>query len=319
MYNYLFGPVPSRRLGMSLGVDLVPKKVCSLDCVYCEVGKTTKLSLDRKSYINSDCIKDELKHYFDNNPAPDYITVTASGEPTLNLHLGEIIKYIKQTKPDVSVAVITNGTLLHDEKVRDALMHADLLLPSLDAATDDVFKKINRPADGLSVDKCIQGLIALSNDFKGIIWLEIFILPGYNDSEHELNELKKIILKINPDSVQLNTLDRPGTVPNLRGASKDELQKVVDFWQIENVEIIAKPKQNGKAQSYRKDKESAIIETISRRPCTHEDLIEILGLNSNEIDECLEVLNADGKIEKVEEERGAFYQLKDKNGNKPLL
>ena len=251
MYNYLFGPVPSRRLGMSLGVDLVPKKVCSLDCVYCEVGKTTERSIDRKEYINSDCIKDELKHYFEHNPAPDYITITASGEPTLNLYLGEIIDFIKEAKPNMSIAVITNGTLLYDKKVRESLMKADLLLPSLDAATPAVFNKINRPAKGLTIESCIQGLISLGKEFKGIIWLEIFILPGYNDSETELNELKKAILQINPDSVQLNTLDRPGTVPNLRGATRDELQKIVDFWQMDKVEIIAKVKHTDKTQSYR--------------------------------------------------------------------
>jgi len=316
MYKYLFGPIPSRRLGMSLGVDLVPKKVCSLDCVYCEVGKTTKLSLDRKEYINSDCIKDELKHYFENNPAPDFITITASGEPTLNLHLGEIIQFVKQTNPDVSVAVITNGTLLHDEKVRAALMYADLLLPSLDAATDEVFKKINRPAENLHVDECIRGLIALCDEFKGKIWLEVFILPGYNDHENELDELKKIIAQISPDSIQLNTLDRPGTVPNLRGASRDELQRVVDYWQLDHVEIIAKPKQSDKAQSYRKDSKSAIIETISRRPCTLNDLIEMLGIDKTEINVHLKSLDSEGKIERVEEERGIFYQLRNKNGNK---
>ena len=314
MYKYLFGPVPSRRLGMSLGVDLVPKKVCSFDCVYCEVGKTTKLSVKREAYINSDCIKDELKHYFDTNPTPDYITITASGEPTLNLHLGEIIDFIKDVKPDMSVAVITNGTLLYDEKVRQDLMKANLLLPSLDAATNAVFKKINRPAEDLNIEDCIQGLIALGDEFKGVMWLEIFILPDYNDSETELSELKKIILQINPDLVQLNTLDRPGTVPNLRGATREELQKVVDFWQMNKVEIIAKPKQIDKSQSYRKDSKSAIIETILRRPCTLEDLIGILGLTGKEINLHLDDLDADGKIDRVEEKRGVFYQLKDKNG-----
>lgn len=314
MYNYLFGPVPSRRLGMSLGVDLVPKKVCSLDCVYCEVGRTTKLSSKREEYINSDCIKDELKNYFDTNPAPDYITITASGEPTLNLHLGDIIDFIKDAKPDMSIAVITNGTLLHDEKVRKALMKADLLLPSLDAATDAAFRKINRPSKDLNIEDCIQGLISLSKEFKGTMWLEVFILPGYNDDEAELNALKKVILQVNPDSVQLNTLDRPGTVPNLRGATRDELQKIVDFWQMDKVEIIAKVKQTDKTQSYRKDTKSAIIETVSRRPCTLEDLLEILGLSGEEIKTHLDSLDSEGKIDKVEEERGVFYQMRNKNG-----
>ncbi len=313
MYKYLFGPVPSRRLGMSLGVDLVPKKVCSLDCVYCEVGKTTKLSLERKEYISADCIKDELTHYFKNNPSPDYITITASGEPTLNQHLGEIIDFIKQRKADIPVALITNGSLLYDPKVRKEMVKADLLLPSLDAATDEVFKKINRPAEDLNVEMCIQGIISLRKEFKGEIWLEVFILPDYNDSEEELTALKEVILKVNPDSIHLNTLDRPGTVASLRGANRDELQRVVDFWQMENVEIVAKLKQVETKQSYRKDTASAIMETVARRPCTLEDLTKMLGLKSEEIEKQLKQLIEENKLESVAQDRGVFYQLLSKD------
>ncbi len=309
MYKYLFGPVPSRRLGMSLGVDLVPKKVCSLDCVYCEVGKTTKLSLERKEYINSDCIKDELAHYFENNPCPDYITITASGEPTLNKHLGEIIDFIKQSKTDIPVALITNGSLLYDENVRKEMMKADLLLPSLDAASNEVFKKINRPAENLNVEMCIQGIISLSEEFKGKIWLEVFVLPGYNDSDEELIALKEVIIKVNPDSVHLNTLDRPGTVADLRGANREELQRVVDFWNLENVEIVAKLKQVETKQSYRKDTASAILETVARRPCTLEDLTKMLGLKSVEIESQLNALIEKSELESVRQDRGVFYQL----------
>jgi len=313
MYKYLFGPVPSRRLGMSLGVDLVPKKVCSLDCVYCEVGKTTKLTLERKEYIRCDKIKDELIHYFNNNPDPDYITFSGSGEPTLNLHIGEILQFIKQNKPTIPVAVLTNGTLLFDKNVRDAIKTADVVLPSLDAASNDVFKKINRPSNDLDIDRYIRGIIDFRKEFKGKIWLEIFILPGYNDSEDELQELKKVILKINPDSVQVNSLDRPGTVPDLRGATREELQHVIDFWQIENVNIIAASQQRKNVQSYRKDMEAAIVETIARRPCTLNDLTEILGVHINEINKYLDVLDAENKIETIQQERGIFYQIKEKN------
>ncbi|MBI9057318.1 MAG: radical SAM protein [Labilibaculum sp.] len=313
MYKYLFGPVPSRRLGMSLGVDLVPKKVCSLDCVYCEVGKTTKLSLERKEYINADCIKDELTHYLKNNPSPDYITITASGEPTLNQHLGAIIDFIKQTKADIPVALITNGSLLYDPEVRREMMKADLLLPSLDAATDDVFKKINRPAEDLTVKMCIEGIISLRKEFEGKIWLEVFILPGYNDSKEELTALKEVILKVNPDSIHLNTLDRPGTVVNLRGASREELQRVVDFWQMDKVEIVAKLKQVETQQSYRKDTASAILETVARRPCTLEDLTKMLGLKSEEIEKQLKQLIEECKLESVAQDRGVFYQLLEKD------
>jgi Fe-S oxidoreductases len=312
MYKYLFGPVPSRRLGMSLGVDLVPKKVCSLDCVYCEVGKTTKLTIDRKEYIKSEKIKKELLHYFSNNPDPDYITFSGSGEPTLNIQIGEILRFIKQNRPSIPVAVLTNGTLLYDKKVRDALIDADVVLPSLDAATEDVFKKINRPQQDLNINKYIQGLIDFRKEFKGKIWLEIFILPEYNDNSHELAELKKAILRINPDSVQLNTLDRPGTLPNLRGATRAELEQVVKFWQIDNVEIIAAPLQRKSVLSYRKDTETAIMETIARRPCTLDDLAKILGIHISEINKYLDVLDAENKIETIEQERGIFYQLKSK-------
>lgn len=312
MYKYLFGPVPSRRLGMSLGVDLVPKKVCSLNCVYCEVGKTTKLTLERKEYVKFDKVKEELTHYFNNNTDPDYITFSGSGEPTLNVFIGEILKFIKQNKPSIPIAVLTNGTLLYDKNVREAILNADVVLPSLDAATEDVFKKINRPAKDLIFDKYIQGLIDFRKEFKGKIWLEIFILPNYNDTENELTELKNMILRIKPDLVQLNTLDRPGTIPNLYGATRDELQRIVDFLNLDNVEIIAASPERKNIQSYRSDKETAIIETIERRPCTLDDLTKILGLHASEINKYLDVLEADKKIETVRQERGVFYQKKEK-------
>ena len=312
MYKYLFGPVPSRRLGMSLGVDLVPKKVCSLDCVYCEVGKTTKLTLDRKEYIKSDKIKEELTDYFNNNIDPDYITFSGSGEPTLNIEIGEILYFIKQIKPNIPIAILTNGTLLFDKNVRKAIIDADVVLPSIDAATEAVFEKINRPPKDLKIDKYIQGLIDFRKEFKGKIWLEIFILPDYNDSANELKELKKIILKINPDSVQLNTLDRPGTEPNLRGATRQELQRIVDLWKLDYVKIIASSPERKNIQSYRNDIETAIIETIVRRPCTLDDLTKILGIHINEINKYLDVLEADKKIETVRQGRGVFYQKKDK-------
>lgn len=308
MYKYLFGPVPSRRLGMSLGVDLVPRKVCSLDCVYCEVGKTTKLTVDRKEYIRVDKVKEELLHYFRNNQDPDYITFSGSGEPTLNIRIGELLQFIKQIKPEVPLAVLTNGTLFYDENVRAALKGADVVLPSLDAATEETFKKINRPAGELAIDTYIQGLIRFRNEYKGKIWLEVFILPGYNDHMDELLELKKAIMEINPDVVQLNTLDRPGTVPNLRSATGEELQKIVDLWELDHVEIVAASPERKKMQSYRKDIETSILETIARRPCTSEDLCNMLGLHINELNKYLDVLTAENKIKATRQARGIFYR-----------
>ncbi len=308
MYQYLFGPVPSRRLGMSLGVDLVPKKVCSLDCVYCEVGKTTKLTIERKEYVPYDKIIEELSHYFENNPDPDFVTFSGSGEPTLNIRIGDVIKFIKENKPDIPIAVLTNGTLLYDKQVRDELKFADIVLPSLDAATEGVFKKINHPPTALTLNKYLQGLIEFRKEFVGKIWLEILILPGYNDSDNELTELRKIILQINPDSVQINTLDRPGTEANLCGATKAELRRVVDFLNLDNVEIIAAAPQRKNIQSYRSDAETAILETIARRPCTLDDLVQILGMHRSEINKYLDVLDSEDKIEAVQQSRGFFYK-----------
>ncbi len=308
MYKYLFGPVPSRRLGMSLGVDLVPKKVCSLDCVYCEVGETTKLTLERKEYVPYARIVAELNSYFASNPDPDYITFSGSGEPTLNSRIGDVIAFIKQVKPGIPIAVLTNGTLLYDIQVRSELKSADLVLPSLDAATEAAFKKINRPPETLTLDQYLQGLIEFRKEFSGKIWLEILILPGYNDSEEELQELRKNIQQMKPDAVQINTLDRPGTESDLHGATKAELRRVLELLQLDNMEIIAAAPQRKNIKSYRGDAETAILETIARRPCTLEDLVQILGMHRSEINKYLDVLDSEGKIEAIQQTRGFFYK-----------
>jgi len=309
MYKYLFGPVPSRRLGMSLGVDLVPKKVCSLNCVYCEVGHTTKLTTERREYILYDKVTSELEHYFANNPNPDYITFSGAGEPTLNSRIGDVLHFIKQKKSDIPVAVLTNGTLLYDKNVRDGLMDADVVLPSLDAASESAFQRINRPATQLTVEKHIRGLVDFRKAFNGQIWLEVFIIPGYNDDFDNLIALKEILKDIKPDRIQLNSLDRPGTVANIQAASHEDLQIIVDYWGLPNIEIIASAPERKNIQSYRKDAESTILSTITRRPCTIDDLVKILGLHINEINKYLDVLEAERKIITLREERGVFYKI----------
>ena len=310
MYRYLFGPVPSRRLGISLGVDLVPKKVCSLDCVYCEVGATTHLTIDRKEYVPFHRVVDELTHFFQNNPDPDFITFSGSGEPTLNSRAGDVLDFIKRTKPAVPVAVLTNGTLFFMPEVRNEMMGADVILPSLDAAVSEDFRKINRPHNDLTVERYIEGLVSLRKEFTGKILLELFILPGYNDSEDALKALEGAIKRIGPDSIQLNTLDRPGTVSGLQGASREELQRIIDGWEFDNIEIVAAAPRRKDLVSYRKDAEGAILETIARRPCTLDDLSTILGLHINEINKYLDVLEAENRIESVRQERGIFYREK---------
>ncbi len=312
MYKYLFGPVPSRRLGMSLGVDLVPHKVCSLDCVYCECGATTKLTIERKEYILYNKVVGELEHYFSNNPDPDYITFSGSGEPTLNSRIGEVLDFIKTKRPDVPVAVLTNGTLFSQKQVRTEILKADLILPSLDAGTTKAFTKINRPSPDLNLDTYIQGLIDFRSEFKGQIWLESLIIPGINDQEEDLAVLKEAFLKIKADRIQLNTLDRPGVISDIRSATHKELTKIVEFLKPLNAEIIASSAQRKEVDSYREDIESTILETIFRRPCTLEDLNNILGIHINELNKYLDVLEGEQKIKTVRQDRGLFYQIKNK-------
>jgi len=312
MYKHLFGPVPSRRLGMSLGIDLIPKKVCSLNCVYCEVGKTTKLTLDRMEYVKYGRVIAELKQFMSNDPKIDYITFSGSGEPTLNSRIGDVINFIRKEYPDVKIAVLTNGTLLFDQKLRTELLQANVILPSLDAASQSAFEKINRPDSNLKIETYIQGLIDLRKEYKGNIWLEIFLLKGYNDSKDELDLLKNAILKINPDRIQLNTLDRPGTVAGLIPLLKNELQEIIDYWNLAHVEIIASAQERTSIESYSGDIETAILETIARRPCTLDDLHSFLGIHVNEINKYLGTLEANNKIETVNLERGVFYELKHK-------
>lgn len=152
MYKHLFGPVPSRRLGMSLGIDLIPKKLCSLNCVYCEVGKTTKLTTNRLEYVKYDNVIAELKQFMGNNAKIDYITFSGSGEPTLNSRIGDILNFIKKEYPKIKTAVLTNGSLLYDKILRTEMISADVILPSLDAASQKVFEKIDKPNPSLKYE-----------------------------------------------------------------------------------------------------------------------------------------------------------------------
>ncbi len=312
MYKYLFGPVPSRRLGVSLGVDLIPPKTCSLNCIYCECGRTTNLTLERKEYTPLRAVKTELEHYFSHHPKPDYITFSGSGEPTLNSGIGDILKYIKQQPQDYNTAVLSNGTLFYQKTVRDQLLGADVIIPSLDAATAGAFRKINHPHPELELNRIISGLVDLRREYRGRIWLEVFIVPGINDGEKELDALKNAIERIAPDRVQLNTLDRPGTLETIRAATRAEMKSIIDYWGFE-AEIIARALQRKEILSFRDDVESAILETIARRPCTLQDLREILGLHINEINKYLDVLEAGGKVIVSRQERGIFYKLPGPN------
>ena len=213
--KYIFGPVNSRRLGQSLGIDLLPFKTCSLDCVYCECGWTTNLTQERREWVPTDEVLAELDAVLDAKPALDYVTFSGYGEPTLHAGLGRIIEHIKTRHPQYRVAVLSNGTLLGDPTVQADLRQADLVVPSLDAATQWSFDAICRPVPDMAVEDIIEGIAAFRRGFPGLMLLEIFIVTGINDKPEELAALREAALRIAPDAVQLNHLDRPAAAGNL--------------------------------------------------------------------------------------------------------
>lgn len=306
-YKYLFGPVPSRRLGVSLGIDVVPFKTCTLNCVYCECGRTTNLTTERKEYVPADKVMDELRDYLKDKPKLDYITFSGSGEPTLNVNIGDIIDFLKQDYPNYKIALLTNGTLFTQNALIDEVKNVDLIVPSLDAASPQAFKAINRPHKSLDINEISLGLSKLKKVCRGTLWLEIFIVPGINDTQKELKLLKDEIKKINPDKVQVNSLDRPPAESWVMPLEKKKLEKISSF--LENAEVITNFDQAKEIAGFKQDKAGNILSLLKRRPCTKRDICKVLSLHEHEVSKYLRILSEQNKITCVRQKRGMFYKL----------
>jgi wyosine [tRNA(Phe)-imidazoG37] synthetase (radical SAM superfamily) len=301
---HLFGPVPSRRLGRSLGVDLIPPKTCPYNCIYCEVGPTTCRSLERFSY-QTEAIIEELAGYLKaQGLRPDVITLAGSGEPTLNLGLGRIIREIKAMSP-IPVAVLTNGALLYLPEVRLELAAADVVLPSLDAAREETYRAINRPLPELSFESLIEGLTAFRREYRGRIWLEVMLLKGLNDTEAELTLLRRALEKIAPDKIQLNTAVRPVVDDAARPLDQAEMEAAAVLLGGP-VEVIASFSRADIAGSPRQDDD--LVEMLSRRPMTAPDLAQALGLPLTQVVARLKRLQDSGRISHDRYHDEEFYR-----------
>lgn len=286
-------------------MDILPFKTCSLDCIYCQLGSTSQTSVERKQYFKWQDILDQIQSAIANAKKIDTITFSGSGEPTLNAIIGTLIREIKKIT-EIRVAVLTNSTLLSRKDVRQALLAADLIVPSLDAVTPDVFAKLNRPHPSLQVEDVMNGLKLLRKEFKGQIWLEIMLVKGINDSHDHLHKLKQAIQEIKPDMVQLNTAVRPPAEDFVQALSWPELVEIKKILGPP-AEIIAEfPKKSQILAD--SEMKSAIYGLLKRRPVTLAELSAALGKHQNELIKRLDDLIAEGKIRVKYHQKEKFYE-----------
>jgi len=302
--SYIYGPVPSWRLGRSLGVDIVPFKTCSFNCIYCETGRTTNLTLERKEYVSKTSVIEELKAFLCKRKNVDYITFSGSGEPTLNSRIGEMISEVKKLT-DIPVAVVTNSSLLNREEVRRELREADVVLPSLDVVSQSLFESLNRPHPSLKIEEIIEGLIKFRKEFKNKIWLEILLVKGINDGPEEIRKLAEVIKKIRPDKVQLNTVVRPPAEEEVFALNQKELHSIQR--QLPGkVEVVKRFKKISKGEHIEK-LETDIKNLLKRRPCTLSDISSALRVNTKEVMKNLTILEGQAEIREELHNKKRYY------------
>ncbi|MBN2231714.1 MAG: radical SAM protein [Deltaproteobacteria bacterium] len=294
--THIFGPVPSRRLGRSLGLDLVPLKTCSFDCLYCELGRTPEPSAARRAWVPAAVLERELTAWFSRDSVPpcDFVTLSGSGEPTLNRDLPEIVAAVRR-RTSLPLALLTNSSLFSDPEVRRAARLVDVVLPSLDAVTPEIFRRINRPAAGIDILDIIAGLEAFRAEFAGEIWLEILFCAGINDGEAEIDRLAAVVRRLGADRVQLNTVARPGAYAVARPVDGAFLARVRPLFG-EHGEIVAPFCGLGVVTGPISDRAAIIVDVLRRRPCTATDLRNITGMPAAELIKLLELLADDGIV-----------------------
>ncbi|MCX6354912.1 MAG: radical SAM protein [Candidatus Aureabacteria bacterium] len=315
----IFGPVPSRRLGFSLGVDIIPYKTCPLDCVYCQLGRTTDRTILRKSYVPAGEVLTELEEALGRGGKIDWITFSGSGEPTLHSGIGEMIRQVKKMT-DIPVAVLTSGTLLCDPFVREKLRTADLVVPDLDAGSERVFRKINRPHPDLDFQEVVEGIAHFVSDFPGRVWLEVMLVRGVNDSPREIERIAALAAKIRPARVQLNTVVRPPAESCAKPLRLSELRAarslMTGFLKKIPIDIVAA---FGKKQgtSTHTGIEARILAYLERRPGTAKDLSVGISVPSRTVISCIARLLARGRVREKKFRGKKYYSVNNSRAPHP--
>lgn len=292
-YHYLFGPVSSRRLGRSLGVDIVPMKTCTQNCLYCQLGRDAELTLERKVYVPTEAVLDELRRRIDEGLQADYITFSGSGEPTLHSELGAMLDGVKALT-DIPTAVITNGTLLFRPDVRRDCAKADVVMPSLDAGDEATFQRLNKPHPDLDFQTFVEGLRQFRDEYAGHIWLEVFFCAGINTDDDNIRNIGRLVETIRPDKIQLNTAVRPTTDAGAVLVPPEHLLEIARKIHPK-AEIIADFGRHTAVPS-RQIRESEIIDIIGRHPCSLEDICKGLSADPDQIRPLIESLLRAGNI-----------------------
>lgn len=313
-YKYLYGPVPSRRLGRSLGIDLVPFKTCTYDCIYCQLGKTTNHTTTRLDYAPVADILSELRNKLAAGVSCDYISIAGSGEPTLHLSIGEIISRIKEMT-NIPVTVLTNGSLLYLPEVQKALMNADIVIPSLDAGNGELFQYVNRPHRDISFDVMVRGLIDFSRHFTGRIWLEVLLISGITGLIPEVKEIARLVDKILLEKVQLNTVSRPAYEDFACAVNSEQMRNLAGLFSVP-VEILESDlSDNSYVATPFEATDKDILALLTRRPCTLEGVSAGLGLHPHEAAKKLKSLIDKRMIRAMRAEKRLFYKIADKNNS----
>ena len=278
-----FGPVPSRRLGRSLGIDIVPFKTCTYDCIYCQLGRTTTKTLARTEFVAIDRILGDIYNVLKKKPDIDYLTLSGSGEPTLHSGIGKLISALKN-EFDFPVAVLTNGSLLSEPDVVQSLLQADVVLPTLAAESETVFQCVHRPHSSLHFENVINGIKDFAGVFKNDLWLEVFLLDGVNAVEATVRSIKEIVDEIKPQKIHLNTATRPPAEEFAYPVRDDKLEFFKNIFG-QNAEVITdfRHSMNQKSGCESRDIEQSILQLLKRRPCTNRDIASALSLHAIEV------------------------------------
>ncbi len=304
-YRYLFGPVPSRRFGRSLGVDLVPAKTCSFNCPFCEVGETTVSTLERAEYVPTDAVIDEIRQWLEQDGAADVITLAGSGEPTLHSRFGEIIDAIRASC-EIPIVLLTNSSMLHLPEVQEAAAKASIVKGSLSAWDEASFRRVNHPAAGLALASIVDGLREFRACFSGQLWIEVFIMRGVNNDPAGVAKIAALVETLAPDVVQLNTVVRPPACGSTEAVEREALEALAPLF-TPPAEIIARF-ESGQSTARPSDVTVQQIEAmLERRPCTLGDIAGACDIDADTAQRLVHALEAAGTIHPVERSDGTYY------------